>query len=423
VRYTVFEQSDCRVGVREDPTAQCFSRETANALLDLGNAMSARVASWLGPEALRFHQYVGMLRVGDAHVEMLPKLEALSQPAQVRRTLLAMLSVTHELDVKASELAEYLQGDEPFIAALARLYCARLLGSVRRGLRQEYVTEEESLACIRGKVDWATYSKRRASQRLEFPCTFDERSEDTALNRTLKAALLRSVPVLEKARDSSVATELRHAMSAVADIRPSPETIARVRTDRMSRELEPLLNLARLILEDRTPDQRVTAHSRSTTYALAWDMNVLFEEYVGRVTARSLKPLGLDVTLQESSCHLAFALLPERPAFLLQPDIVVRARGRVVTVADTKWKRLDAKAAHFGISHADIYQLLAYANRYEVDRAFLIYPHHPALGLPGVKCTFRVGDALNIVVLSLDLAYLEGVGPALMSAMGGLESK
>jgi 5-methylcytosine-specific restriction enzyme subunit McrC len=386
-------------------------------VLDIGNAMGVIVASWGGPEALRFHQYVGTLRIGDVHVEMLPKLETVSQTAEVRRTLLAMLAETRELDVSASELTEYLQGDEPFFTALARLYCARLLGAVRRGLRQEYVTEEEYLACIRGKVNWATYSKLQASQRLEFPCTFDERSEDTALNRTLKAALLVAEPNLERARDTSAATELRHAMSGVADVRPSAETIARLRTDRISRQLEPLLNLARLILGDRSPDQSVPLHSRSATYALTWDMNVLFEEYVGQVAARSLGHFGLEVMLQESSRHLAMTLAPKRPAFLLKPDIVVKARGRTVTVADTKWKRLDAKAPHFGVSNADVYQLLAYANRYEVDRAFLIYPHHPALGLPGVKCTFRVGDGLHLVVLSVDLAYLDSVGPALATAM------
>ncbi len=52
------------------------------------------------------------------------------------------------------------------------------------------MAHDELLPVLRGKVHWPSQAKRQAAQRLEFRCLFDERSTDTPLNRTLKAALL-----------------------------------------------------------------------------------------------------------------------------------------------------------------------------------------------------------------------------------------
>jgi 5-methylcytosine-specific restriction enzyme subunit McrC len=133
------------------------------------------------------------------------------------------------------------------ICVLARLYCRRLFEAVRFGLRQEYVAHDEVLPILRGKVHWPSQARRQAAQRLECRCLFDERSADTPLNRTLKAALLAAERMLEGATATSAATELRHLFLDVPDACPPREVVARLRTDRMSRRLAPLLALARLL--------------------------------------------------------------------------------------------------------------------------------------------------------------------------------
>ena len=120
-------------------------------------------------------QFVGIVRVGELQVEILPKLDCLPEPSAVRKNLLEMLAVTQDLDVFGSELVGFLKSDEPFLSALARLYCHRLLRLVRRGLRQEYFPHEELLPFVRGKIDWTALVKLAALQRLEFPGRFEER--------------------------------------------------------------------------------------------------------------------------------------------------------------------------------------------------------------------------------------------------------
>ncbi len=417
MKLVVYEQGTIPVRVLADEDLGCLDLSQAESLVDLGERMGARVATWQGRHTLRLNQFVGALRVGDLHLEVLPKLDGLTDPTDVRRNLLAMLAETQDLEVRASELVGFMENSEPFLTALARLYCHRLLEAVRRGLRQDYILHHELLPHLRGKVDWASHVKLQATQRLEFPCIFDERSEDTPLNQVLKAALLVISPNLVSPRIVSVVTELRHAMDAVTDINPTPDLLSRVRTDRMNQHMEPLLTLAKLILGNRNPDQGRTSPLNRSTYALVWDMNVLFEEYVGRITARTLEAQGLKVHLQASAMHLATETQRHKPAFLLKPDIIIQSGRTPLAVADTKWKALDAKAKDLGVSEADIYQLLAYAHRYGVDRAILLYPHHTALGLPGLKREYDIQGTLRVSIVTLDLARLESIPSALTTIL------
>lgn len=421
MRITVSEQSAVRVG--SHGAADALSLQQAGSLVDVGEQMGARVVSWQGPTSLRVEQFVGVVRADDLHLEILPKLDGLAEPAEVRKNLLAMLAVTQDLEVQSSQLVGFLESSEPFICALARLYCHRLLDAVRRGLRQDYVVHYDQLPRVRGKIDWPAQIRSLVTQRLEFQCIFDERSEDTPLNRVLKAALLRAGKLLEGAKDTRELTELRHAMSGVSDVCPSPEKLQRLQTDRMNRSLKPLLTLAKLILGNHNPDLGRSAQGDRNTYALVWDMNVLFEEYVGRVAVKALGRRGLAVDLQDST-HLARETQTQRHAFLMTPDILVRRGSRPWAVADTKWKRLGPRQANLGVSGSDVYQVLAYAHRYRIDQAILVYPHHPALGVPGVQREFVTqgldGTGVRVRVLTVDLARLESVPQQMEQGFTGL---
>ena len=304
MRLTFLEQSRVPIARSAGVGTASLGSGEASALVDLGESMGARIASWHGAYAVHIHQFVGAVRVGDLHVEILPKidgldgLDGLDGPEAIRRSLLAMLAKTQDLEVRESEGAGFLESAEPFICVLARLYCRRLFEAVRFGLRQEYVAHDELLPILRGKVHWPSPARRQSSQRLEFRCLFDERSADTPLNRTLKAALLAAERMLEGAAATSDAVELRHLLADVSDACPPREVAARLRTDRMSRRLAPLLALAKLILGDRSPDLGRAATGDRRSYSVVWDMNVLFEEYVGRVCQDVLEPKGLDVDLQ-----------------------------------------------------------------------------------------------------------------------------
>ena len=163
--------------------------------------------------------------------------------------------------------------------------------------------------------------------------------------------------------------------------------------------------MARMFLTQRY--QSTTGGSAEGT-ALLFEMNTLFEEYVGRLISRALAGSGLTVSLQGGRLFCLTSEETGRGVFQTRPDILVRRDGDVVQVIDTKWKRIASRIddAKQGVSQADVYQMMAYAQLYEAPRLTLLYPHHPALGdCDGVQARHRIsGQEPLLETATIDVA-------------------
>jgi len=114
-------------------------------------------------------------------------------------------------------------------------------------------------------------------------------------------------------------------------------------------------------------------------------MNDLFEAYIAALAARAVRGSNLTAHAQGG---LQYCLMKEgegrRKCFQTRPDILLKRGGQTVMVIDTKWKRLgqNLEDRKHGISHADIYQMMAYARLYDCPQVMLLYPHHVGLAQP-----------------------------------------
>ena len=139
------------------------------------------------------------------------------------------------------------------------------------------------------------------------------------------------------------------------------------------------MGMARLFLLNR---YQMTTGGAGQGTALLFEMNALFEEYVGRLISRALAGTDLTVALQGGRLFCLTAEATERGLFQTKPDILLRRAGMVTHVIDTKWKRISSRLddPKQGVSQGDVYQMMAYAQLYRAPRLTLLYPHHPGLG-------------------------------------------
>ena len=61
---------------------------------------------------------------------------------------------------------------------------------IKRGLGKAYMSQTESLASLRGKIDIAESIKKRALQRSQLVCSYDEFSVNSFMNRIIKSTML-----------------------------------------------------------------------------------------------------------------------------------------------------------------------------------------------------------------------------------------
>ena len=244
---------------------------------------------------------------------------------------------------------------------------------------RRYVEQEDDLSALRGGLDITRQFTRHAVNPSRLACRFDELSEDTALNRVMKAAVVHLVRLSRSPANHQRLRELAFVYADVTDTPPPALQWHDAVIDRTNRAWQELLSMARLFLQSR---YQTTTSGTGMGTALLFEMNKLFEEYIGRLIFRALAGTDLTVSLQGGRL---FCLTSEDSGgglFQTKPDIIIRRAGAVIHVIDTKWKRISSRIddPKQGVSQSDIYQMMAYAQLYHAPRLTLLYPHHHGLG-------------------------------------------
>ncbi|OPY93574.1 restriction endonuclease [Bradyrhizobium sacchari] len=374
---------------------------------------------------LRAQQVVGVLVAKDATLEILPKIEGVREDRAIRRSLVNMLASVIDLNIAVGKVANLGWQNENLLEILIRLFSEKLFATLRQGMPRAYIGREDDVSALRGRLDVVRQFTILASTPQRLACRFDELSSNIALNQIMKATLARLLQVSRNSENRRRLRELTFVYEEVESVPIRSLRWDRVVLDRTNVGWTELLRFAKLLLQDR---YQSTTSGTSHGFSLLFEMNKLFEEFVGRSLRRALQGTGLTVHLQGPR---RYALVDRQSGglrFATRPDIVISQNGRPLLVIDTKWKRLkeatdDPKR---GVSQSDVYQMMAYAHVYDCDRLMLLYPHHHELadreGLVAVHQIANKSDSL-IGIATVDLVKPEFVGKRLKEILLGDERR
>ena len=362
-----------------------------------------------GRSDLRARGVVGVIAAPGCQLEILPKIEGsgeseVADATTIRHRLVHMLAVARDIRIDASAMSEMGWQRETLLEILIRLFCGKLADAVRQGMPRRYVTHEDDLPALRGRLDTTRQFAVLAAQPQKLACQFDVLSPDIAINQVMKATVMR---LSRFAQASDNQRTLRELTFVYADISAVPATALRwdrIILDRTNQRWHELISLARLLLGDRHHN---TSAGATDGHALLFEMNVLFEEYVARLMKRALSGSGLSVASQGGHRDCLFD--GEAGRFRTKPDLIIRKGEEIVLIVDTKWKRMTARIddPKQGVSQADVYQLMAYGQLYDCPRTMLLYPHHHALGGEELYRDYAVAAKDSnrwLTVASLDVA-------------------
>ncbi|MGO8203481.1 McrC family protein [Rhizobium ruizarguesonis] len=360
---------------------------------------------------LRARGVVGVIAAEGCSLEILPKIDVpaadgtAEERGQIRKRLVHMLAVALDLKIEAGRVADLDWQQETLLEILIRIFCDKLTEAVRRGMPRRYIVQEDDLSALRGTLDLPRQFTRHVANPSRLACRFDELSEDIALNRIIKATIAH---LSRMSRSATNLQRLRELAFVYADISVVPVPVLRwgeVVIDRTNRAWQDLFGMAQLFLRNRY--QTTSAGSGHGT-ALLFEMNTLFEEYVGRLVTRALAGTEYRVSLQGGREYCLTAQEDGRRVFQTKPDILIWRDGQVVQVIDTKWKRISSQIEEprQGVSQADVYQMMAYAHLYKAPRLTLLYPHHGGLvGAEGSHAQFWItGQQTALETASIDVA-------------------
>lgn len=365
---------------------------------------------------IRAQQVVGVLAAPGIAVEILPKVDD-QDDESVRHVLVEMLAKAFNLPIAPGRLAALSRQHRHLLEIIISLFCELVFSIVHRGLPRAYVGQTADLPSVRGKLDVHRQFSILAASPQKLACRFDELSSDILPNRILKTAIQR---LRRQASAPGNQRQLAELDFMLEDVRPfapgEPIPFQRLVLDRTNERLRAPLEIARFLIEG---SYQTTTSGSGRGFALLFEMNTLFEEFIGRAAQQVSGHHGARVHLQGPRRHVLHRENDGRALCATKPDIYWSHPASDILV-DTKWKRLDASDSEgrMGVSQGDIYQMMAYAHVYAARRLVLLYPHHKSLGKPaGTQARFEIAGTDKIVeIATVDVTDPDAV-PGRFSAL------
>lgn len=341
-----------------------------------------------GKHVVMATSYVGVIRIGKTTIEILPKVDKDGDKrlaAQLAaKNLLYLLSYTRKLSIKESDIARLTEKPSEFFEILIYLFARNLWGLIKKGMYKEYVAEEEYAGFLKGKWLISQQLIQRPTTKHSFYVSHDEFTEDNPFNRIFKYAVILLQKLSNNPRNQQLLLELSFALNDIEFEIITKEHFARLNVNRLNRQYLPVLELARLFILNSS--LQMTANNIET-FSFVFDMNRLFEEFVYEFLRRHRKEIlpdelkDCEIKAQYGNKYLVYSQDGKQEVFKLQPDIVFikRSDRSIPLIIDTKYKLLDTQDKRLGISQADMYQMFAYAKKYQCCRVIMLYPHRTGI--------------------------------------------
>ena len=338
---------------------------------------------------------VGAARVGDVDVYIAPKLA-------ISRILFLVGYARHGAawrpeDVAVPEMAGLLP-------VMAQILWRQTERAIHQGLLPGYVTTDETGYVLRGRLRESDQLRRHHGLPLPVEIRHDEFTVDIAENQILRTACERILHVPGVDPESSL--RLRRLLREFGDVTPLDrrDPIPSWQSTRLNLRYHAALRFAELVLRATSVEH---GPGGVAVNGFLLDMPQLFEDFVTTALRETLVPAYGGRVLGQDRHRF-----DEAGRVTLRPDIIWKARGAAVAVADAKYKAEKPT----GYPNADLYQLLAYCTVLGLNRGHLIYakgseePAHHIVRKSGIE----------IICHAIDL----GEPPqALLAQMSGLAAK
>lgn len=347
---------------------------------------------------LQAQNHVGIIQTksGDS-LEILPKIhdndngnnkEAVENS---KRILLRMLKTLKNHPFKNINIANLKSLNLPLLEIFISMFLDEVSKLIKIGIKSDYVKLEDNLKFLKGKLKISEQIRKNIVHKERFYVCYQEFSTDRAENRLIKSALEFLYKRSKSSKNQQLIREYLFIFDKISSSSDINADFSRLKLNRQTKHYEQALLWNKIFLQNKSFSPY---RGSDVAFALLFDMNRLFESYVGNFIKKKLP----SAILQHQGKYLT-----EKPrGFSLKPDIFLRYKNQNY-IADTKWKIVKSKD---DISQADLYQLYAYGKKYNCGKLYLIYPRISGVDQKAMKFRYENNMWLNVLYFDLEKGKL-----------------
>ena len=351
------------------------SREKNSFYLDEENESSQKFLRFIGKtNEIKSNKYVGVIYFNGNKINLLPKIfydsdrdYSTDEVSQIQNHILWWLSYCRKIKFPNYQ-ASLGNSKSDFFEVLIYIFSKYTRELLNSSIYQQYEEVNRELSFIKGRLNTSQYINENLSKGRwhKLNCSYDAFVFDNEFNRIIKYVTTLLFNVTTSTENKKNLREILFILDEVTDERATAEQCSKISFNPMFGEFETVRDYCKLFLSncvsfDYKNDLKL--------FAFLLPMEYVFEDFIFGFIDKELE--SIRAKSQRSDTYL-----DEDKIFNLKPDLWIKTAKKSL-VADTKYKIVysDAKDPKKGISQNDLYQMLAYAVRFEVDEIILFYPN------------------------------------------------
>jgi 5-methylcytosine-specific restriction enzyme subunit McrC len=336
---------------------------------------------YLEGDRIRAGSIVGVIATPVATIEVLPKIFKYrdDEEGEKNRTgLIRLLEYVYDIPIKLPEahLRRYKNLLEYYIRIFADMLYDRLMSNFRR----DFVAVKDNSRYLKGRLLVAENMRYNYIHKERFFVRYDEFSPDNLLNRILKFTCKLLFDYTTNSQTENILNRCLSFFEEVSDVEVTSDDVECLRITRITEDYRQIIDLVRLFIRYYSP---TTEAGRHRSFAIAFDMEELFERFCFRFINRNNKDINDNLSGCSFYRHKSnMTLIDEPKKFKLETDISITEGNDTKVIIDTKYKELKEATEggrykeHRGISQGDLYQLFAYLKKYKCQNGILLYPQY-----------------------------------------------
>lgn len=250
---------------------------------------------------------------------------------------------------------------------LSAILCHGVSVQLKRGLNRQYITKEEPLSSLKGKLEINESIKTSVIRKKQLICSYDEFSVDGYLNRIIKTTMNLLLRVeISKARKK----EIRKLLVFLQDV--SELDVHNInwnlRYDRNNQTYRMLIAICEMLIKGLVQSNNIGATS-VMDFLDEQTMPKLYEKFILNYFQREYKNKGIKAYSPQIKWQLDDGMGQQLPT--MQSDIVISCEETKKTlIIDAKYytHNMQVKAPYMShtIHSANLYQIFTYVKNWDV---------------------------------------------------------
>lgn len=262
----------------------------------------------------------------------------------------------------------------------------------------DYQLIEDDLSLVRGRIKFNDYiSNIVRGNWHQIPCEFSKFQHDNLLNQIIRYVAKLLYPFTSEKRTKKLLDSTLHQLDEVSDVHVTINDCDKVILNPLFEEYAVVLDYCKMFISN----SMVSSYKDDlSVFSFLVNTESIYEDFLYGFINKHKNALDIQSIIPQDLDSLAKEKPLGEKSFNVKMDYLIIKNDSRQIIADAKYKRIyreksndSKKRKNYGISNSDVFQMISYSYRKDINDVLLLYPSYSSEKTKPIIHEFDVIDS------------------------------